>query len=146
MSTAIDSIDSAIQPQGLGKDGFALAGMFLVSGVTHFVRPETYETLVPRSLPARRAVVYVSGVAEIACAAGLLVPRTRRVAGLASAVLLVAIFPAHVSMNGQAKRLDPDPDNPDNPGRHGSLISTLARLPLEWPMVRAALRAGGVLR
>ena len=140
MRNAIDSVDPAIEPQGLGRDGLALAGLFLVSGVTHFVKPETYEAIVPRSLPARRALVYGSGAAEIACAAGLLVPRTRRVAGLASTALLVAVFPANLNMTRQAKRrLDRDPGSR---GRQGYLAATVARLPMQWPMIRAGVRAG----
>ena len=127
----------------LRKDALALAGLFLTSGVTHFARPEMFERIVPRALPARRALVYASGAIEVACAAGLLVPRTRRVAGLASAALLVAVFPANVTMSAQAKRrLDRDPGNR---GRQRYLAATLARLPMQLPMIRAALRASGVL-
>ncbi|GAB2758322.1 DoxX family protein [Terrabacter sp. AAH1] len=128
----------------LGKDAIALAGLFLTSGAMHFVRPEPFESIVPKRLPSRRALVYASGAAEIVCAVGLLVPRTRRVAGLASAALLVAVFPANVTMTGQAKRrLDRDPTDTV---RQGYLAATVARLPLQWPMIRAALRAGGVMR
>jgi uncharacterized membrane protein len=37
-------------------------------------------------------------VAELLCAAGLAVPRTRRVAAWATAALFVAVFPANVTM------------------------------------------------
>jgi len=127
----------------LGKDAIALAGLFLTSGTMHFVRPEPFEAIVPRQLPSRRALVYASGALEIACAVGLFIPRTRRVAGLASAALLVAIFPANVTMTAQAKRrLD---RHPDDTRKQGYLAATVARLPLQWPMIRAALRAGGVM-
>jgi uncharacterized membrane protein len=43
---------------------------FILAGALHFVMPETYEKIVPRYLPARRALVYASGVAEIAAAPG----------------------------------------------------------------------------
>jgi uncharacterized membrane protein len=128
----------------LGKDAIALAGLFVVSGALHFVRPGPFESMVPSQLPSRRALVYASGAAEIACAVGLFIPRTRRVTGLVSAALLVAVFPANVTMTGQAKRrLDRDPRDR---ARHGFLAATVARLPLQWPMIRAALRAGGVMR
>lgn len=128
----------------LGKDAIALAGLFLTSGTMHFVRPQPFEAIVPKRLPSRRSLVYASGAAEIACAIGLFVPRTRRVAGLASAALLVAVFPANVTMTGHAKRrLDRDPHDA---ARQRYLAATVARLPLQWPMIRAALRAGGVMR
>jgi uncharacterized membrane protein len=128
----------------LGKDAIALAGLFLASGTMHFVKPAPFEAIVPKRLPSHRALVYASGAAEIACAVGLFIPRTRRVAGLVSAALLVAVFPANVSMTGQAKRrLDRDPDDT---AKRGYLAATVARLPLQWPMIRTALRAGGVIR
>lgn len=121
-----------------------LAGAFLTSGVLHLVRPAPFVAMVPQRLPAPQALVYVSGVAEIACAVGLLVPRTRRVAGVASALLLVAVFPANAEMTAQAKRrLDRDPASR---ARQGYLAATVARLPLQWPLIRTALRLGGVLR
>lgn len=131
-------------PGRLGRDGLALAGLFAVSGVLHFAKPAPYVAMVPKALPARKALVYASGAAEIACAAGLLAPRTRRVAGLASAALLVAVFPANVSMTAQAKRrLDREPGNRS---RQTFLAGTVARLPLQLPMIRTALRAAGGLR
>ncbi len=130
--------------EGLGKDGMALAAVFLTSGVMHLVRPEPFQAMVPSSLPARRLLVYVSGAAEIVCGLGLFNRATRPVAGLASAVLLVAVFPANVTMAGQAKRrFDRDPRNAQ---RRGYLAATVARLPMQWPMIRTALRAAGVWR
>lgn len=137
-----DALNRPVRP--LGKDAAALAGLFAVSGVLHFVRPQVFESIVPKALPQRRALVYASGAAEIACAAGLLVPSTRRVAGLASAALLAAVFPANVTMTAQAaRRLSRDPSDPR---RRAYLAATVARLPLQWPMIRAGLRAGGVTR
>jgi uncharacterized membrane protein len=128
----------------LGKDALALAGLFLASGTMHFVKPAPFESMVPRQLPQRRALVYVSGAAELACAVGLLFPRTRRVAGVASAVLLVAVFPANVTMTAKAGQgVSRDPQST---AKQGYLAATVARLPLQWPMIRAALRAGGVMR
>jgi uncharacterized membrane protein len=68
----------------------ALAAMFLLTGVTHFTAPEF--------LPLRLEAVYVSGVAELAGAIGLLIPRLRRLAGLGLAAMLVVVFPANVNV------------------------------------------------
>jgi uncharacterized membrane protein len=131
---------SAHPPADLTKDVAGLAAAFLVSGTTHLVRPQVFEPIVPRALPRRRELVYASGVAELLCAVGLLVPRTRAVAGLASAALLLAVFPANVQMSIDTGR---------RARRRGDAASaalfagTLARLPLQWPMVRTALRAAG---
>ena len=77
------------------KDVTALAGIFAVSGTLHLVRPEVYEPIMPDLVPRQREVIYASGVAELLCAAGLLHPRTRRLAGWASAALLLAVYPAN---------------------------------------------------
>ncbi|MDI4659265.1 DoxX family protein, partial [Xanthobacter autotrophicus] len=65
----------------LPLDAKALVAIFGVSGVLHLAKPETYEPLMPSFVPAHREVIYASGVAELLCAAGLLHPRTRKLAG-----------------------------------------------------------------
>jgi uncharacterized membrane protein len=105
--------------------------LFTVLGVLHFVRPRPFERIVPKPLPHKRELVYASGVAELACAAGLLHPRTRRPAGLASAVLLAALFPANVQMALDLNRT----------GSTAAKAAGLARLPLQVPLIRAALKA-----
>ena len=108
-----------------------LAGIFAASGVVHLVRPRFYEPLMPAWVPAHREVILGSGVAELACAAGLLAPPTRRVAGLASAALLVGVFPGNLKMAADAAGTD----------RTALKAAAFARLPLQWPMIRAALGA-----
>ncbi|OIJ27815.1 DoxX family protein [Nocardioides luteus] len=116
-----------------------LAALFLGSGTLHLVRPQVFEPIVPPQLPDARKVVEVSGVAEIVCALGLLHPKTRRIAGLASAALLVGVFPANVQMSVDAgKRAN----RKRTAKSAGFFAGTLARLPLQWPMIKVALRAG----
>ncbi|MGO1973827.1 MAG: DoxX family protein [Propionibacteriaceae bacterium] len=120
----------------LPKDVLGLAGLFAFSGTVHLVRPQVFESIVPRSLPARRELVYVSGVAELLCAAGLLVPRTRTLAGWASAALLVAVFPANVTMARQVRRR----------GSAARTAVAVLRLPLQVPMIRTAVKAARLPR
>lgn len=115
----------------LSRDVAALAGIFAASGVLHLARPEVYEPLMPDLVPAHREVIYASGVAELLCAAGLLHPRTRRVAGWASAALLVAVYPGNLKMAGDAAK--------SRSARFKAIA--FGRLPLQVPMVRTALRA-----
>ena len=124
----------------LTKDVAALAAVLATSGVTHLVRPEVFEGMVPRALPATRELVYASGVVELLCAAGLVTPSTRRAAGWCSAVLLVAVFPANVQMSvTHARRAARRGD----PASRAGFAATLARLPLQLPLIRTALRAAG---
>ncbi len=97
----------------------------------HFVKPEPFEKIVPKALPRKKELVYASGVAELACAAGLLHPRTRRLAGLASAGLLVAVFPANVQMAADLQRK----------GSSRQKAIGWARLPLQLPLIKWALKA-----
>jgi uncharacterized membrane protein len=116
----------------LRRDAKVVVGAFLVSGAVHLVKPELYEPLMPSWVPAHREVILASGVAELAGAVGMLFPPTRRLAGLASAALLVAVFPGNVKMAVDASRT-----------RNTSFkAAAYARLPLQFPMIRGALRAG----
>src|SRR4051812_37242679 len=89
---------SAVAP--LSRDLKVLAGVFVTSGIVHLVRPETFEPIMPRFVPAHREVIYASGVAELVCAAGLLHPRTRSAAGWASLAVLLGVYPANFKMAG----------------------------------------------
>ena len=55
--------------------------------------------------------MFASGVAELAGGAGVLVPRTRRLAGWWLIATLLAIFPANVNMavNAERYRVVPEP-------------------------------------
>lgn len=72
---------------------------FVGAGVNHFVMPRTYERIVPPSMKGRaQSLVAVSGVAEVAGGLGVLLPWTRRSAGLGLIALLAAVFPANLYM------------------------------------------------
>lgn len=115
----------------LSKDIVALAGLFVVSGAIHLARPEVYEPIMPDVIPAKREVVYASGALELLCAAGMLHPRTRKVAGWASAGLLLAVYPANFKMASDVQRSN----------KTALKAGTLARLPMQIPMIRTALKA-----
>ncbi len=108
-----------------------LAAIFTGSGVLHLVRPDLFLPLIPRGLPAPDVLVAVSGVVELACAAGLV---TRRPwAGPVSAVVLIAIFPGNVQFAlDQAAAPAADPR---------LVAAAWLRLPLQLPLIWAALQA-----
>jgi uncharacterized membrane protein len=113
-----------------------LAGpVFVVAGALHFVIPDRYEKIVPRYLPARRQLVYASGVAEIAGGAGLMAPKTRVWAGWWLIATLLAVFPANVEMALHPARY--------GAGTRAKKLLLIARLPLQIAFVswvRAAAR------
>ena len=75
-----------------------LAAILLVAGVAHFVAVDEFLGQVPTFLPAREAVVIVSGVMELGLGVGLLALRGRRLAllGWVIALFFVAVFPGNV--------------------------------------------------
>lgn len=75
-----------------------LAGLMTLAGVNHFVSPDVYVGMMPALLPAPLALVYISGIAEIAGGLGLLPRRTRKLAAWGLIALLIAVFPANVNM------------------------------------------------
>jgi uncharacterized membrane protein len=77
---------------------FLLAAFFTVAGANHFISPDTYLPLMPSYLPWPLALIYLSGVAEIAGGIGVLIPQWRRLAGWGLIALLVAVFPANIHM------------------------------------------------
>ncbi|MFH8935650.1 DoxX family protein [Streptomyces griseosporeus] len=110
-----------------------LAGLLAAAGVAHFAAPRPFDATVPRSLPGSpRAWTYASGVAELALAAGLALPRTRRVAARAAAGFFVGVFPANVRMALDWR---------DRPAPQRA--AAFGRLPLQVPLV---LWARGVAR
>ena len=104
-----------------------LAALLLTTGTWHFAAPHGFESIVPRFLGSAAFWVRLSGVGELACAVGLLVPRTRRAAGWATAALFVVVFPANVDMAVHAAQ------------GHGSKLVAYGRLPLQLPLVLWAL-------
>lgn len=109
----------------------ALGVAFMGAGINHFLMPRAYEAIVPPGLPggAKRLVV-VSGIAEIAGGAGVLMPRTQRAAGIGLIALLIAVFPANLHMARNPERF-----------RRIPRWALYARLPLQPLMMRWAWRA-----
>lgn len=76
----------------------AFAIFFVASGLVHLVAPSVYRGIMPPALPHPVALIYLSGVAEILGGLGLLLPATRRAAGIGLILLLLAILPANIQM------------------------------------------------
>jgi uncharacterized membrane protein len=112
------------------RRALALASLLAAAGITHFARPRPYDAIVPRWIPGPpRMWTYASGAAELAVAAAITHPRTRRSGGLAAASLFAAVFPANVQMAVDWR------------GRGaGPRAIAYARLPLQVPLVWWALK------
>ena len=83
----------------MSRSRLALAAFFTFMGTMHFVARRSFEAIVPSALESRKKeAVAVSGVAEIAGAAMVLHPATRRLGRWWLLALLVSVFPANVHM------------------------------------------------
>lgn len=109
---------------------YVMGVLYAVAGVLHFVVPELYVQIVPPMLPAGLALVYLSGLAEIAVGVGVLLPRTRQYAAWATIALLVAIFPANVYMATAGVAIEGAPGGGDP-----SALVRWGRLPLQGVLV-----------
>lgn len=113
---------------------YLMAPAYVVAGVLHFVVPELYVQIVPPVFPAALALVYLSGLAEIAVGIGLLIPRTRRYAAWGTVALLVAVFPANVYMATHGVVVAGMPGGGDPSG-----LVRWGRLPLQVVLILWAL-------
>lgn len=90
----------------MNRSRAALAAFFAFMGTLHFVIPRSFEAIVPTAIQARRKeAVAASGVAEIAGAALVLHPATRRFGRWWLLGLLIAVFPANVHMAVSPERI-----------------------------------------
>ena len=122
---------AAGQGRAVARSRLLLAAFFVGSGVNHFVMPRAYQEIVPPRLRHNaKRLVDVSGVAEVAGGIGVLLPRTRRQAGVGLIALLVAVFPANLYMAQEPERFQRIP--------RGALYG---RLPLQPLMMWWAWRA-----
>jgi uncharacterized membrane protein len=87
-----------------------IGAVYVIAGITHFLAPKALGRVVPPGLPRPRALVYLSGIAEIAFGLGMQFDRTRRGSAWGIMALLGAVFPANVYMatDGVAAEVAPD--------------------------------------
>ena len=89
------------------KVGRGMGLMLIGTGLTHFIFPKPFDTIVPPFLPGDpRFWTYLSGLAELVIAALLFVSLDKKFAGkpirlwgvYAAFALFVAVFPANIYM------------------------------------------------
>ncbi len=108
-----------------------LAALLGGAGVLHFARPSLFRSMVPAMLPRKHELVLVSGAVEVAAAGLLLHPSTRRAGGAVALALFAGVWPANAQMTVDAVR---------GPGPGWYAAATIARLPLQVPLLRASAR------
>ena len=77
-----------------GRIGFTLA--FIASGIAHFLSPRLFIALIPKRVPGRPFLVYISGLVELLLAVGLWQERWHKLAAQGTLGLMLLFLPLHV--------------------------------------------------
>ncbi|WP_104736222.1 DoxX family protein [Hanstruepera ponticola] len=77
---------------------YAMAALYIVAGIMHFVKPKMYMRIMPRYLPNHKTLVLVSGLAEIMLGAALLFKETRAWAIYGIMLMLTVFLLVHFYM------------------------------------------------
>lgn len=94
---AIGALGVAALASWTGATRYALATMLVFTASAHFTKMKSdLVRMMPDWIPRPMALVYFTGVCEIAGAIGLLLPSVRQAAGLALIVFFIVVFPANV--------------------------------------------------
>lgn len=79
---------------------WVLALFYAFAGIMHLIRPEPFLGIMPEAVPWPEHVVFWTGVAELAGAAGLVQPWSavvRRWAGIGLALYALCVWPANIN-------------------------------------------------
>jgi uncharacterized membrane protein len=74
----------------------SMAAMLLATGISHFTSTEPMVEMMPEAMPAKRELVYFTGVCELLAVPGLLWTKTARLASVMLIIFFVAILPANI--------------------------------------------------
>ncbi len=80
-----------------------MAGMYILAGIFHFLKPKAYLRIMPRYLPKHKLLVYLSGSAEILFGIGLLFPETKTAAIYGIISMLILFLLVHFYMLSSKK-------------------------------------------
>ena len=88
-----------------------LTAIYIGAGVLHLSAPDKFLAIMPPIVPFPREVVLFTGACEVAGAIGLLLPPTRRLAGVMLAIYAVCVWPANIYQALWHVRAPPLPDS-----------------------------------
>ncbi|MEQ8524276.1 hypothetical protein [Gracilimonas sp.] len=102
---------------------YFIGAIFILAGLLHFLKPGIYISIMPDYIPYHKAMVYISGVAEVIGGIGFMIPELRTYAAWGLILLLIAVFPANIDMAWKGFK------------NHGLTLYTwllIGRLPLQF--------------
>lgn len=117
-------------PDASATSALAMAAGLAGMAALHFLVPKPFDKLIPPELPGEpRTWTLASGVAELATAALVANPRTRRLGATLAVALFVAVLPGNLQMVRDSK---------DEPWPRRAIA--WGRLPVQIPLIRWALQ------
>ena len=94
--TAVTRVWGTIRVESHLRGRISLAIVFVFTGLSHFIMTEPMAQMLPPWIPMRMPIIYITGVVELAAAAGLLVPRLCRLIGIYLIAFLILVLPANI--------------------------------------------------
>lgn len=96
---------------------YALAGrislvcMFIFTGIGHFIFSDGMSAMIPRFIPYKKELVFITGIMEIVLGAGLLFPKYQKVSAWLLILFLFLVLPANIKaalehINYQTGKMD----------------------------------------
>jgi uncharacterized membrane protein len=119
-----------------------IAAIYVPFGVLHILGRHAFLPIMPPLVPFPIAVIVFTGLCEIAGGVGLLVPRTRRLAGVMLALYALCVWPANLYHALGGVHVPPLPDSWWYHGPRLALQPLFAWAPLwaagatDWPFGR----------
>ncbi|WP_047547931.1 MauE/DoxX family redox-associated membrane protein [Psychroserpens sp. Hel_I_66] len=77
---------------------YLMAAVYVFAGLIHFVKPKMYMRIMPKYLPNHKALVYLSGIAEVVLGLALLIPSLRTFAVYGIIAMLLIFLLVHFYM------------------------------------------------
>mgnify|MGYP006306230575 CR=1 FL=1 len=78
--------------------------LYIVAGMAHWFFPRVYRGIMPPWIPAKNALIWISGVAEVSLGLALFIPGLQRIALFGIIAMLATFLPVHVYMVRHASR------------------------------------------
>lgn len=74
----------------------ALAIMLIATGIAHFLNTDSMVQMMPDFMPAKRELVYFTGVCELLAVVGLLWEKFAKLTAIMLIIFFIAILPANI--------------------------------------------------
>ena len=102
---------------------------FLAAGILHFTRTAGFQTIIPRQIPFKKEIVWITGVMEILFGGLLLINKGVNFVARLLPSFLTAVFPANLYMAAKNVPLN---------GKQLPKPLLWGRLPLQWALIKVA--------